>query len=78
MKSVMQNLLFDIAWAALETRDDMSRAETLALGSINVENLLGLDGSEQDLVATKNADLLGFESNIVAVISSRRGAVDIL
>jgi hypothetical protein len=53
----------------------------LALGSTNLEKLLGVDVTAQsnfDLVATENGDLLDFESKVVAVLSSRRGAVDLL
>ena len=58
----------------------LSKADTLALASTNLEKLLGGKGtsdSVHDLVATKGGDLLDFKSKIVSVISSRRGLVDL-
>ncbi len=57
---------------------ELSGADTLALASVNVASLLGLDVEEYDLVATRGGTLLEFESKVVGVISSRRGVTDIL
>ena len=48
--------------------------------STNVEKLLGVEVSpyETDLVATSGGDLLSFEGKVVAIISPRRGAVDLI
>lgn len=56
----------------------MSKAEALALGSVNVETLLGVDLEDADLVATQSGSLLDFESKVVGIISSSRGLVDLL
>lgn len=60
----------------------LSKADTIALASTNLEKLLGGGGASaqdaHDLVATKGGDLLDFESKVVAVISARRGTVDLL
>ncbi|KAJ7054501.1 composite domain of metallo-dependent hydrolase [Mycena amicta] len=72
------NTRFDVAWAGLESNGFLGKAETLALGSSNVETLLGVKGSNSntDLVATRGgSDLQG---KVVAVISSRSGIVNIL
>lgn len=58
----------------------MSGADTLALASTNVEKPLGVktpDALQSDLVATLDSDLLDF-SKVVAVVSLRRGVVDII
>ncbi|KAH9846908.1 carbohydrate esterase family 9 protein [Lenzites betulinus] len=74
-----RNTRLDIAWAALEANGSISKAEALALASTNVETLLGVkaNGANGDLVATRGGDLLDF-SKVVAIVSSRRGVVDIL
>lgn len=61
----------------MEMDETLSTADTLALASVNVASLLGLDVIEYDLVATKAGSLLEFESKVVGVISSRRGVTDI-
>ncbi|KAJ2989664.1 hypothetical protein NUW54_g8708 [Trametes sanguinea] len=80
-----RNTRFDVAWvgsittAALESDGAIRKAEAIALASVNVESLLGVktDGLESDLVATQGGDLLDF-SKVVAVISPRRGVVDLI
>lgn len=66
--------------AALEAGGKLSKEEALALGSTNVEKLLGgeVKAEDGDLVATKGGDLLELSSHVVAVISSRRQVVDLL
>ena len=65
--------------AALEAGGVLSKADALALASANLEKLLGVkaDSLQGDLVVTRGGDLLEF-SKVVAVISPRRGVVDIL
>ncbi|KAI0666496.1 carbohydrate esterase family 9 protein [Trametes maxima] len=74
-----RNTRFDVAWVALEANGTLSKAEALTLTSTNVEQLLGVatDGVQSDLVATQGGDLLEF-SKVVAIISPRRGIVDII
>ncbi|KAK0218162.1 hypothetical protein IW262DRAFT_1449299 [Armillaria fumosa] len=74
----VRNVRFDVAWAALETRAALSKSEVLALGSANIETLLGVEDDASDLVATRSGSLLDFEAKVVGIISSRRGLVDIL
>ncbi|KAF8070512.1 carbohydrate esterase family 9 protein [Lyophyllum atratum] len=73
-----RNLRFDAGWAALETDGQLSKAEALALASVNLEALLGLNTENSDLVATKGGDLLGFEGKVISIISPNRGVVDLL
>ena len=56
----------------------LDRASAFALGSTNVETLLGMrvDPYESDIVVTAGGDLLSFEGKVVAVISPRRGKVE--
>ena len=66
--------------AALEAHGEISKAEALALASVNLEKLLGVepDHSRNDLVATRGGTLLDFQSRVVGLISPRRGVVDLL
>ncbi|THG99926.1 hypothetical protein EW026_g2506 [Hermanssonia centrifuga] len=74
-----RNLRFDAGWALLDSPHVLSKASALALASSNVEKLLGveIDPYESDLVATSGGDLLSFEGKVVAVISPRKGRVDL-
>lgn len=67
---------------AIGTGGRLSKADTLALASTNLEKLLGGKGGSaqyaHDLVATRGGDLLDFGSKVVAVISPKRGNVDLL
>ncbi|KAK7692722.1 hypothetical protein QCA50_004355 [Cerrena zonata] len=76
------NTRFDLAWVAIGAGGRLSKADTIALASTNLEKLLGGGGASaqaaHDLVATKGGDLLDFESKVVAVISPKRGTVDLL
>ncbi|KAJ7164020.1 carbohydrate esterase family 9 protein [Mycena crocata] len=74
-----RNTRFEVAWAALATGGNMSRAEALALGSTHVAMLLGVKpATKWDLVAARGGDLLSFSSKVVAILSPRRGLVDLL
>ncbi|KAJ7579295.1 carbohydrate esterase family 9 protein [Mycena floridula] len=69
-----RNLRFDIGWAALAADGKISKEEALALGSVNLEILLGGErSSDADLVATFGGDLLEMTSKVTAVISPDRG-----
>ncbi|KAF5380447.1 hypothetical protein D9615_004475 [Tricholomella constricta] len=70
-----RNTRFDVGWAALEANGQLSKADALALASVNLEVLLGLNSEISDLVATKGGDLLGFEGKVISVISPNRGIV---
>ncbi|KAF8161156.1 carbohydrate esterase family 9 protein [Crassisporium funariophilum] len=72
-----RNLPFDIAWAAIEAGGGLSKEEAFAIGSTNIEKLLGVrvEDDQTDLVATRGGDLLSYESRVVAVISPRLQSV---
>ncbi|KAG6900265.1 hypothetical protein C0993_000718 [Termitomyces sp. T159_Od127] len=74
-----RNLPFDVAWAAIEAGGRISRLEALALGTVNVQKLLGVevDAAKVDLVVTRGGELLDFDSKVVAVLSSK-GASQLL
>ncbi|KAI0085136.1 carbohydrate esterase family 9 protein [Irpex rosettiformis] len=79
--SQVRNTRFDIAWLALDAGGSISKAQAIALGSTNVDKLLGgkaKAAEEYDLVATEGGDLLDFSSKVKAVISLKRGLVDLL
>ncbi|TFK44771.1 hypothetical protein BDQ12DRAFT_673545 [Crucibulum laeve] len=75
-----RSLPFDIAWAAIEAGGRISKEEAFAIGSSNVEKLLGGEARAEihDLVATRGGDLLDARAKVVAVISPRRQLVDLL
>ena len=86
-----QNARFDLGWVAVESGGKISTEQAFMLGTVNLVKLLG--GEEEDdleeagagvdlflkgeLVATIGGDLLEFGSKVVAVVSSRRGFVDV-
>ncbi|KAJ8496472.1 hypothetical protein ONZ51_g1109 [Trametes cubensis] len=75
-----RNLRFDAGEAMLDAGSGvLSKSKALALASVNVERLLGLefDPEDRDLVATIGGDLLDFGGKVAAVISPRQGVVDI-
>ncbi|KAJ2931515.1 hypothetical protein H1R20_g5580, partial [Candolleomyces eurysporus] len=59
-----RNLPFDVAWAAIEAGGRLSREDAIAIGSWNIERLLGVDRDADsiELVATRGGDLLDFHS----------------
>ena len=65
--------------AALEA-SEVSRAEMLALASVNLKKLLGLKDIhfQSDLVATRGGTLLDLQSRVVGLVSPSRGIVDLL
>ncbi|PFH51541.1 hypothetical protein AMATHDRAFT_2992 [Amanita thiersii Skay4041] len=74
-----RNLRFDLAWAAIEAGNAISRTDALAVGSVNIEKLLGVNGAAaSDLIATRSGTLLEFSSKVVAIISERKEAVELI
>lgn len=75
-----RNLPFDVAWASLDVNGSLSKGEAIALGSVNVEKLLGatVEPQDADLVARESTggDSL-FEGKVIGVLSPRRGVVDL-
>ncbi|CCO35688.1 hypothetical protein BN14_09806 [Rhizoctonia solani AG-1 IB] len=74
-----RNARFDIGWAALESNGDIKKQDALALGTTNLQKLLGLEGNELlgDLVAYHGGDCFDLASRPVAVVSSARMMVDL-
>lgn len=76
-----RNTRFDLAWAAINGGENISKEQALALGSTNVEILLGGDveaESSHEMMVTEGGDLLDPSTKVIAVISPRRRIVDIL
>jgi hypothetical protein len=70
-----------VSQVAIEAGGTISKETALAIGSVNIEKLLGvteLGGEDMDLVATRGGDLLDLSSKVVAVISPTRKLVDIM
>ncbi|KAH7339931.1 hypothetical protein B0J17DRAFT_570590 [Rhizoctonia solani] len=74
-----RNTRFDIGWAALESNGDIKKQDALALGTTNLQKLLGLEGNDLfgDLVAYRGGDCFDLASRPVAVVSSARATVDL-
>ncbi|KAG8686547.1 hypothetical protein FRC09_014063 [Ceratobasidium sp. 395] len=74
-----RNARFDIAWAALESDGELGKHDALALGTTNLQKLLGLEGTDAvgDLVAFHGGSWSDLASKPVAVISSVRVRVDV-
>jgi hypothetical protein len=64
--------------AAIEVFGEISEAQALAIGSANLEKMLGVEEVNSDLVATQAGSLLDASSRVVAIISSRKEIVDVL
>ncbi|KAF8207208.1 hypothetical protein K438DRAFT_1714110 [Mycena galopus ATCC 62051] len=74
----VRNLRFDMAWVALESGDSISKAAALAMASSNIEKLLGVrSGSNREFAVTRGGDLFSLESKVIAIVSSKRGVVDL-
>jgi len=76
-----RNTPFDIGWAAIDAGGQISKAQAIALGSTNVEKLLGgrVEAEDaRDMVVTAGGDILDFGSKVVAVVSPRRKVVELL
>ncbi|KAJ7028309.1 hypothetical protein C8F04DRAFT_1291263 [Mycena alexandri] len=74
-----RNARFEIAWAALDSNGAIDYATALALSSTNIEKALGINSHACDadeLVVLKGGDMFDFESKVIGVVSTRRGAVE--
>ncbi|KAH9948084.1 hypothetical protein B0H21DRAFT_848524 [Amylocystis lapponica] len=78
-ESAIARLIKHNVTALGESPDVLTKSAAFALVTSNVEKLLGVEvgPGEGDIVVTSGGDLLGFEGKVVAVISPRRGAVDL-
>ncbi|KAK7444031.1 hypothetical protein VKT23_015428 [Stygiomarasmius scandens] len=76
-----KNLRFEVGWAALDSNGTLSKTQALALGTVNVEQALGLtDASDldmDDLVIYQGGGPFDMESKVIGVVSSRRQVVDL-
>ncbi|KAG9086281.1 hypothetical protein FRC06_003164, partial [Ceratobasidium sp. 370] len=74
-----RNTRFDIAWAALESDGHLGKHDALALGTTNLQRLLGLEDADAlgDLVAFRGGSWSDLSSKPVAVISEARARVDV-
>ncbi|KAJ3829135.1 hypothetical protein F5880DRAFT_1607895 [Lentinula raphanica] len=74
-----RNLPFDLAWTSLDVNVTLGREEALALGSVNVEKLLGVEVEAQyaDLVVRESNGESSFEGKVVGILSPRRGVVEL-
>ncbi|TFK75380.1 carbohydrate esterase family 9 protein [Pluteus cervinus] len=72
-----RNLRFDVGWAALDAGGRLSKAKALALASVNLEQLLGVE-SQANYVATQGGSILDFQGKVVGIISQRKGAVELV
>ncbi|KAF9268942.1 carbohydrate esterase family 9 protein [Marasmius fiardii PR-910] len=70
---------FDVAWASLEADGKLSKEQAIGLASKNLEVLLGakVEDEDTDMVATSSGDLFEMKSKVEAVISPKRGSVDL-
>ncbi|KAI0062927.1 composite domain of metallo-dependent hydrolase [Artomyces pyxidatus] len=73
-----RKLRWDAGWVAVE--GNLTEQEIYPLVSTNIDKLLGVraNPAHGDLVATRGGGLLSFEGKVVAIISPRRGSVDII
>lgn len=75
-------ILISYTQLALDAGGSITKAQAMAIGSTNVEKLLGgkveVTAEVADLVATEGGDLFDFTSKVKAVISPRRGFVNLL
>ncbi|KAI0004939.1 hypothetical protein BJV74DRAFT_805840 [Russula compacta] len=73
---------FDLAWATAESNGRVSPEKAIALASVNLERLLGIDQAlaetEGDMVAWARGSPLDMSSSVVGVVSSAHGWVDLL
>ncbi|KAJ6553541.1 composite domain of metallo-dependent hydrolase [Mycena vulgaris] len=75
----VRNLRFDMAWVALESGGSVSKEAALAMASSNIETLLGVRsaGESAEFAVTRGGDLFSLDSKVVAMVSSKRGVVDL-
>ncbi|KAJ4483355.1 carbohydrate esterase family 9 protein [Lentinula aciculospora] len=73
-----RNLPFDVAWTSLDVNGTLGKEEAIALGSVNVEKLLGVkvEAQDADLVARGYSGDSLFPGKVVGVLSPRKGVVE--
>ncbi|KAL0956502.1 hypothetical protein HGRIS_002646 [Hohenbuehelia grisea] len=74
-----RNTRLDVAWAVLDAGANISKADAIALASVNLERLLGVHADSHDddgdLIATKAGSILDMEAKVAGIISARSGGV---
>ncbi|KAF7330339.1 Carbohydrate esterase family 9 protein [Mycena venus] len=73
----VRNLRFDMAWVALESGGSVSKEAALAMASSNIEKLLGVQSRASEFAVTQGGDLFSLDSKVIAMVSSKRGVVDL-
>jgi len=74
-----RNTRFDVAWAAFESVDRITKSKALALASTNLEKIFGIPSSAKrsEWVAYRGGDVFDFGSKVVGVVSRTRKRVDL-
>lgn len=66
---------------AITSNGKIGKYEALALGTWNIEKLLGISADialQGDMVALRGGGLFDFESRVIGILSSRREQVELL
>ncbi|KAJ7044508.1 carbohydrate esterase family 9 protein [Mycena alexandri] len=72
-----RRLRFDLAWAMLASNGIIGETEAYALVSTNLQDILGVTEDGGDLVAYAGGSVYETSSKAAAVISGKRGRVDV-
>ncbi|KAJ7650653.1 hypothetical protein FB45DRAFT_888386 [Roridomyces roridus] len=75
----VRSLRFDMAWVALESGGSISNEAALSMASSNIQKLLGIPptGANTEYAVTAGGDIFSLEAKVVAMVSPRRGVVDL-
>ncbi|KAG2015465.1 hypothetical protein CC2G_008735 [Coprinopsis cinerea AmutBmut pab1-1] len=73
-----RNIRFDVGWTALDSSGRISKTEAIEFATGNLEKLLGIKKPNLDLVAVRGGSLHDFEGQVVGIISSRQGGVNLV
>ncbi|KAJ7746634.1 hypothetical protein B0H16DRAFT_1556562 [Mycena metata] len=74
----VRNLRFDMAWVALESGGSISKEVALSMASSNIETLLGVrSGASSEFAVTRGGDLFSLDAKVIAMVSAKRGVVDL-
>ncbi|KAJ7039580.1 hypothetical protein C8F04DRAFT_1085776 [Mycena alexandri] len=74
----VRNLRFDMAWVALESGGSISKEIALSMASSNIETLLGVrSGASSEFAVTRGGDLFSLDAKVIAMVSAKRGVVDL-
>jgi hypothetical protein len=63
---------------ALESGGSISKEAALSMASLNLEKLLGVrSGTSTEFAVTRGGDIFSLDSKVIAMVSSKRGVVDL-